>query len=226
MTPATTLPARVIAADPPWPFGDKLPGEGRGAAKNYSLLSIADLCAFPLPPIADDAVLFLWRVASMQQEALDVMKAWGFVQKTELVWEKLRHCAACKGGGKSLKRAEAGLVCGRCNGLGALPWFGMGRIVRGTHETCLIGTRGRPERLCASIRSSFQALMPSDEHGRALHSAKPDHFFQLVQRLYAGPYVELFARRRRDGWTGYGDELPARAASVELVNDGGAHVLG
>ncbi len=172
--------AHVIAADPPWSFNDKLPGPGRGAAKHYDVLAIDGICSFPLPPLADDAVLFMWRVSSQVEEAYRVVRAWGFTPKSELVW---------------LKRTATGKR-----------WFGMGRSVRAEHETCVIATRGRPVRLLANVRSTFEA--PA---GR--HSAKPDVFFDIVESLYAGPYVELFARRHRDGWTCFGNELPQRTAA-------------
>jgi N6-adenosine-specific RNA methylase IME4 len=168
-------PPRVLVADPPWRFSDSLPGAGiRGAAKHYPVLSTDDIERFPLPQLAADAVLFLWRVAAMPEEALRVCRAWGFVPKTELVW---------------LKRTKTNNR-----------HFGMGRIVRGEHETCLIGVRGRPSPLTRSIRSTFEAPV-----GR--HSAKPDEFYALVERLFDGPYVELFARRRREGWDCRGNEL-------------------
>lgn len=124
-------PYQTIIADPPWKFGDNLPGRSRGAAKNYTVLSCDELADLALPPIADDARLFLWRVASMQEEALRVVQAWGFTLKAEIVWvKKTKH-------GKR--------------------WFGMGRQVRMEHEVCLIATRGRPERLRANLRSVFEA---------------------------------------------------------------------
>jgi N6-adenosine-specific RNA methylase IME4 len=166
---------RVVLADPPWLFGDRLPGRGRGAAKHYRCLAVSELCAFPLPPLADDCTLFLWRVASMQQEALDVMAAWGFTLKTEIVW---------------LKRTTTGNR-----------WFGMGRTVRAEHETCLVGTRGRPVTCRKNIRSTFEAVA-----GR--HSKKPAIFYDIVESLREGPYVELFARRRHPGWTSLGDQVP------------------
>lgn len=99
----------VIVADPAWSFGDKLPGKKRGAEKNYNVMSAEDICGMArgyapghaLGPyttalamcskrfrLADDALLFLWRVASMPQEALDVIRAWGFVPKSEIIWVK------------------------------------------------------------------------------------------------------------------------------------------
>ena len=128
----TADPFRVLVADPPWAFGDHLPGPRRGASKNYPCLGIDDLCNFPLPPLAVDAHLFLWRVASMQVEALHLTEAWGFTVKSEIVW---------------LKQTSHGKQ-----------WFGMGRQVRMAHETCLIATRGKGAGVRDhSIRSTFGA---------------------------------------------------------------------
>lgn len=123
---------QIVAADPPWKFGDSLPGRGRGAIKHYPCLTVAELERFPLPPIADDALLFLWKVASMPGEALRVCKAWNFSPKSELVW---------------LKQTATGKR-----------HFGMGRYVRASHETCIIASRGRGIDLIASksIRSTFE----------------------------------------------------------------------
>jgi N6-adenosine-specific RNA methylase IME4 len=131
--------------------------------------------------IAPDALLFLWRVSALVPEAYSVVKAWGFVAKAELVWEKTTS--------------------------GGLRHFGMGRYVRQEHETCIIAARGQGSKLIKDhkVRSIFAA--PT---GR--HSEKPAEFFSIVERLVSGPFVELFARERRLGWTAFGDELPGRAA--------------
>jgi N6-adenosine-specific RNA methylase IME4 len=124
---------RVLVADPPWAFGDKLPGASRGAEKNYRVLSTLDIELFKLPQLADDALLFLWRVAAMPEEALSVCRAWGFTPKSELVW---------------LKKTPLGKT-----------HFGMGRYVRASHETCIIASRGHGNRLIKSrsVRSVFEA---------------------------------------------------------------------
>lgn len=122
---------RVLVADPPWSFDDELPGETRGAAKNYKTMSVEEICRFPLPPMYESSTLFLWRVASMQKEALQVIDAWDFSLKTELVWKKLT-------------------VNGK-------RFFGMGRTVRAEHEVCLVATSGKPVTLDKSIRSVFEA---------------------------------------------------------------------
>lgn len=127
----SVTPFRTVVADPPWSFRDKLPGAGWGAVKHYETMRIADLCKIKLPPIADDAWLFLWRVASQPRAALDVCEAWGFVPKTEIVWCKVTS---------SLR-----------------PRIGMGHYVRNAHEVCVVAIRGRPERLSASVPSWFMA---------------------------------------------------------------------
>ena len=81
--------------------------------------------------------------------------------------------------------------------------FGMGRTVRNCDERCIIARRGKPEVASHSVRSVFFA--PA---GR--HSEKPSRFFRLAEQLCGpGPRAELFARERRRGWTGFGDEIPA-----------------
>jgi N6-adenosine-specific RNA methylase IME4 len=174
LPPPRHAPFRVVVADPPWSFGDKLPGASRGAERNYVVMSVADICKFTLPPIADDAYLFLWRVASQVEQAYAVVRAWGFVPKTELVWRKL---------------TSTGLV-----------HFGMGRTLRASHETCIVAARGRPRPKSRSVRTIFDAPV-----GR--HSQKPEVFFDLIEQVADGPYLELFARRIRPRWTCLGNEV-------------------
>jgi len=199
----------TLVADPPWRFDDQLPGPARGASKHYTTLSLDELLEYPLPPLYGDggegsggARLFLWRVAAMQDAALALMAAWGFELKSELVWVKVtrgglhRLGLAGEGGGSS----SSGLLR-----------IGMGRQVRMAHEVCLIGVRGKVERLSAAVPSVLFAERSrgvSVDGGRGSeHSRKPAAFYDLVERLSPGPYCELFAREQRPGWTVYGDEL-------------------
>ena len=178
-----------IVADPPWQPRDKLPGKGRGAAKHYPTMATDDLCRFlggTWANVADDCVLMLWRLASMQADALRVADAWGFRVVSEVVWQKLTK-----------------------NGK---PHFGMGRTVRASHETALVCVRGRASRVIQShrVRSTFSAPVPCGADGRPIHSAKPDEFFVIVEELCAGPYLELFARKRRERWLQIGNQLGSR----------------
>lgn len=199
--------ARVLVADPPWQFGDRL-GK-RGADANYPTLPVAEICNFPLPPLAKDAYLFLWRVSAMQDEALAVARAWGFTVKTDMAWMKTHACGRCEGRGWTpinesvvikVGGKATGLWCVACDGKGYKIAFGLGHHTRACKEICIIATRGRPTPISHSVRDIFHA--PLGEH-----SAKPDLFYERVEQLARGPYVELFARRTRPGWTTYGNEL-------------------
>ena len=81
-----------------------------------------------------------------------------------------------------------------------LHWGG-GNYSRNNSEPFLLATKGSPTRLNADVHQVIVA--PVGEH-----SAKPDEAYRRMQRLYPGPYLELFARRPRDGWTTWGDEIP------------------
>jgi N6-adenosine-specific RNA methylase IME4 len=203
---------RTIVADPPWKFGDKLPGPARGAVKHYKVMTTAQIAAFPLPPLTEDARLFLWRVSSMPEDALTVCRAWGFEPKSEIVWVKVTACQRCNGTGieKGGERPPRDHLCRDCADP-SLPdthpgesarrlRIGMGRQVRLAHEVCIVATRGQPKRLSASLPSVLFAP-------RGEHSAKPERFRDLVERLSPGPIVELFARTKRKGWDCRGDEL-------------------
>lgn len=192
------LRARRSASSPPaWKFGDKLPGEGRGAEKHYDVMTVEDICRLQLPPIASDAHLFLWRVAAMQQEALDVVKAWGFTVKSELIW---------------LKRTKNGKE-----------HFGMGRHVRASHEVCLIATRGRGAGIKnKSQRSTFTTFLDDEGGGEfegtvERHSKKPPEFFRIVEDLCESDLrVELFAREQRAGWVTIGNEVPGAETTMQV----------
>lgn len=117
----------------------------------------------------------------MLQEAIDVARAWGFEPtKGGMIWRKM---------------TESGKQ-----------HFGMGYIVRGAHEGCIIATRGKPTVLHHKQRSIFDAPVPR-VNGKVVHSAKPDLFFRIVASLYEGPRASVYERTRRDGFECFGNEL-------------------
>jgi len=146
-------------------------------------MSLSAIMRMPLPPIHKDAVLFLWRVSSMVEEAYQVVRAWDFVPKSEIVWNK------------TMPDGEKDAI-------------GIGHIVRGSHETCIVARRGKLIKPTSkSERTSFRAPRTTE------HSEKPEEFYRIVERLYPlelwpEAHVELFARKRRKGWIQEGDELP------------------
>lgn len=79
------------------------------------------------------------------------------------------------------------------------PAMGMGNYLRAATEQCVFASRGRCPPL---VRNRLNVLMAQ----RTRHSAKPDEFYELVEAVSPGPYLELFGRRRRSDWTVLGDE--------------------
>jgi N6-adenosine-specific RNA methylase IME4 len=81
----------VIYADPPWHFEpySRETGMDRAADNHYPTMALAELKATQ-PPAAANCVLFLWATAPMLQEALELMRAWGFAYRTHCVWVKDR----------------------------------------------------------------------------------------------------------------------------------------
>ncbi|MDD3586778.1 MAG: MT-A70 family methyltransferase [Thermoguttaceae bacterium] len=83
---------RVIYADPPWSYGNKLV-DGYGAAENhYPTMSLEELCNLPVIDMTEEnAVLFLWTTSPLLEECFQVIRSWGFKYKTSFVWDKVKH---------------------------------------------------------------------------------------------------------------------------------------
>lgn len=99
---------------------------------------------------------------------------------------------------------------------GGMAYIGLGHWYRSGGEISLLFTRGAPTRLDRSVRQFIHS--PVREHSR-----KPEDQYRRLERLCAGPRLELFARQRRPGWDQWGDQVdlfpPAVGAS--LADSGG-----
>lgn len=183
----------AILADPPWRFrtwnGTKVvqardsKSTYKPASVHYGTMAIEDIAAIPVADLAaDDCTLFLWACWPTLEDAFQLLKAWGFTYKT---------CAF------DWLKAHAGQVEMFRDDTDAL--MGMGYWTRSNSEPCLLATRGKPKRLNADVRQGI--IAPRREHSR-----KPDCVHERIERLVAGPYLELFARQSRTGWTTWGNE--------------------
>jgi N6-adenosine-specific RNA methylase IME4 len=193
MSPFGDLPRGhygAILADPPWRFeawsefkelknGDKT----RAVERYYDVMTTRKICALAVDDLAaSDCVLFLWACWPQLPDALAVIDAWGFKFKTAaFVWTKA-HAG-------QLELFEQALPA----------QVGMGYWTRANSEPCLLATRGRPKRISADVRQAI--IEPRREHSR-----KPDGIHERIERLVAGPYLELFARQQRPGWDVWGNE--------------------
>lgn len=183
---------QVIYADPPWRYevwsGEtavkrRTSGTNVSAAVHYQTMSAEEIRALPVASVAaPDCVLFLWVTWPTLLQAIDLLGAWGFTYKT---------CAF------DWMKAHAGQLDMLRDDADAL--MGMGYWTRANTEPCLLATRGKPKRLSKSVRQGI--IEPRREHSR-----KPDCVHGRIERLVAGPYLELFARQQRPGWDVWGNQ--------------------
>ena len=163
--------------------------------RHYDTQSLDAIKALPVGDLAaDDCALFLWGVWPEHPGALEVIKAWGFEYKTVgFVWVKTTGAA------ESVSLDGEGLH------------WGMGYWTRANTEFCLFATRGSPPWLVKDVNQVILAPV-----GR--HSEKPEETATRIERLLAGPYLELFARQSREGWTTWGNEVatPPLLEAAEL----------
>ena len=171
---------RTILADPPWQFqnrtGKMAPEHKR--LNRYGTMTLDDIMALPVAQLADDpAHLYLWVPNALLPEGLQVMQAWGFQYKSNIVWHKIR-----KDGGPD----------GR----------GVGFYFRNTTELLLFGVRGKNARTLAPGRRQVNIIKTMKRE----HSRKPDEQYELIESCSPGDYLELFARGSRDGWATWGNQ--------------------
>lgn len=186
-----TGPYRVIAADPPWSYEDKLrmggtAGIKRSADSKYEVMPLADIMALPVGQIAaETSILAMWCPNSLLfSHGYPTMRAWGFTYKQKFTWVKTTN-----------DRSR--------------PRPGMGRMFRNADESALIGVRGKPKcRVKDQLNVALDPLRISVVNGKR-HSAKPDTLQLRLMKMFAGPRAELFARRDLAGWTCTGLECPS-----------------
>lgn len=179
---------QIIYADPPWRHSshrgntEKAKSNGMwGLAEfNYKTMTQKDIENYPVQKLADEnCMLFLWSTFPMLQQALDVMKAWGFKYRTiAFVWVKQNK------GGTKIKP------------------YGLGHYTLSNCEVVLLGKKGKFQRKARNVQQVI--LSPVSKH-----SEKPSEIRDRIVDLCGDiPRVELFARERVKGWNAKGNQLP------------------
>lgn len=171
---------RTILADPPWRFqnqtGKIAPEHKR--LNRYRTLCLDDIKGMPVCDIADETThLYLWVPNALLPDGLEVMKSWGFTYKSNLIWHKIR-------------------IDGGSDGRG------VGFYFRNVTEVLLFGVRGKNARTLCPARSQVNLLATRKRE----HSRKPDEQYEIIEACSAGPYLELFARGERRGWSVWGNQ--------------------
>ena len=182
----------TILADPPWQFinrtGKMAPEHKR--LNRYETLKTPEICNIPVSGACEDlAHLYLWVPNALLPDGLDVMKAWGFTYKSNIVWHKVR-----KDGGPD----------GR----------GVGFYFRNTTELVLFGVRGKMRTLAPGRRQVNIIRTMKQEHSR-----KPAELYEVIEACSPGPYLELFARGTRPAWTAFGNQAKTYAITWDTYDN-------
>ena len=171
---------KTIYADPPWQFANRT---GKMAPEHkrlnrYSTMKLEDIKRLPVQQAAEEkSHLYLWVPNALLPDGLEVMKAWGFEYKTNIIWEKIR---------------KDGMPDGR----------GVGFYFRNVTEILLFGVKGDNNRTLQAGRSQVNLVRSMKRE----HSRKPDEMVSIIESCSPGPYLELFARGERDHWDMWGNQ--------------------
>ena len=180
--PTITGGFQTVLADPPWRFTNRT-GKVAPEHKRLDRYGTMDLDSIKSLPVGDvtakNAHLYLWVPNALLLEGIDVLQAWGFRYVSNIVWAKRR-----KDGGPD----------GR----------GVGFYFRNVTEPILFGVKGSMRTL-APARSTVNMI----ETRKREHSRKPDEQYDLIESCSPGPYLEMFARYAREGWSAWGNEADA-----------------
>src|SRR4030042_567691 len=175
----------TVLADPPWQFqnrtGKMAPEQKR--LNRYPTMSLPEIMALPVSEfVAESGPLYLWVPNALLPEGMQVINAWGFKYKTNIIWYKTR-----KDGGPDRR--------------------GVGFYFRNVTEVLLFGTRGKNVRTLKAGRTQPNILVSNKRE----HSRKPDEQCGVIESCSWGPYLELFARGTRPGWVTWGNQEIGRA---------------
>ncbi len=194
MKPFPNKKYKIIYADPPWSYESGV-SPRRGiwglAQYHYNTMSNEDIQNLPVSEIADkDCMLFLWATFPNIQQALDTIKAWGFQYKTvAFVWEKMDKT------NNTLKK------------------YGLGWYTRSNCEVVLIGRKGKFDRNSAAVQQVIKSTLSE-------HSEKPNETRKRILKLCGDlPRIELFARRKINGWDVWGNDIRLENQPLESFID-------
>ncbi|MCX6236875.1 MAG: MT-A70 family methyltransferase [Bacteroidia bacterium] len=170
----------TILADPPWQFQNrtgKMAPEHKRLSR-YSTLTLEEIKKIPVRDVAmETAHLYLWVPNALLSYGLEVMAAWGFTYKTNLIWYKIR-----KDGGPDRR--------------------GVGFYFRNVTEMVLFGVRGKNARTLNPGRTQENIMSTQKRE----HSRKPDEQYRLIEACSKGPYLEMFARGSMPNWDCWGNQ--------------------
>ncbi len=178
----------TILADPPWEYEDKKGNlASMGAATSaYSVMPLEEIKRLPIKYISSENSLLL---------------LWATSPKLSEALEVIKAWG--------FEYRTIAFVWCKLNPLSIGLYSGLGSWVNSNVEFVLLAKRGAPKRLNKNVKQILFA--PRKEHSR-----KPDEIFNRIEQLSEGPYIELFARKKREGWACWGDQVDSDIDLYEI----------
>lgn len=169
---------RVILADWPSNFDTYSPAGGeKSPQSHYPTMTLEQICALPVGALAADDC------------ALFFWATWPRIFQAQTILRRWGFVYS----GLAWEWFKFNFQTGKAA-------FGTGYGTRKNVEPCLLARRGSPKVISRSERDFI--FSPRREHSR-----KPEEQYERIERMFAGPRIELFARQRRRGWTAWGNEV-------------------
>jgi|TARA_B110000908_G_C9963661_1_gene317987 site-specific DNA-methyltransferase (adenine-specific) len=175
----------IIYADPPWHYGSKSAINNTSGKTikpledHYNTMTLNELKELPIKELTkEDAACFMWVTDSHIDEALEILKSWGFKYKTiAFNW---------------VKTTSKGNYCKN-----VAPW------TMKSSEICLLGIKGKMTKY--KQVNNIESLVIAE---RTKHSRKPKEVRDRIELLFGDtPRIELFAREKTEGWDSWGNEI-------------------
>jgi N6-adenosine-specific RNA methylase IME4 len=189
----------VVMCDPPWPWETySAAGEAKSPTAQYRTMGFAEIDALRVGDLlAPGGILFLWCTWPLlvTGRQVETIRRWGLEPRTGGVWAKRTAAGKLRWGTGYLMRS-----CCEPFVLATLPASGF----RGASLPNLIEAPGlseAPTLIDATAEAALDGLARE-------HSRKPDEVYRLIEQATPGARrADVFARQRRPGWDGWGDEL-------------------
>lgn len=174
----------VVLCDPPWLYWGS-PTKDQAAGKHYPCMTDEEIFAFSMRSLLEKkSILFLWVTGPKLETAFQAIAHWG-----------LHYRGIAFDWCKTNRKGEP------INGQGGRP-----SLIKHAGELVLWASpqaKGRP----LPIKDEGMASWVFESRPGNVHSRKPETVQDRIEQLLDGPYLELFGRRKREGWIVWGDEV-------------------
>ena len=177
---------RTIVADPPWKYGKW----GKASEKAFLVSGICEETnkeiPMPYPTMSVDEICAL-KVGELAADDCDL-----YLWTTQKYLPDAFKVLAAWG----FKYCQTLTWCKTPRGTG------QGGLFCPTTEFLILGRKGKMPKKARIDSTWWNVKRPHNSH-----STKPEFFQDLIETVSDGPRLELFARRPRDGWTVWGNEV-------------------